>query len=154
MPIWYFFFYCSKWLFNCVTNPRHFIIFNNTSIHFCLFCYHKTLFDIWYTGHLTWRTFANHPFIKFYNLLFICVTLNVSHTCYKTDSSLYWSRKKFVRSNIRSITLYSSETWILWKLEWQYSGSLETWRWRKMEKIWSEKVTNEVLKVQKRRGRF
>ena len=44
-------------------------------------------------------------------------------------------RKKLVRCYVCSISLYGSEIWTLKQLERKYLESIETWVWRRMEKI-------------------
>ena len=52
-------------------------------------------------------------------------------------------RKKLVKCYTLSIALFGAETWTLRKVDRNYLESLETWCWRRVEKIsWTIRVRN------------
>ena len=59
-------------------------------------------------------------------------------------------KKRLLKFHIWSLSLYSAETWTLWKIDQKYLGSFEMWCWRRMEKIsctkcvWNEEVLHGV----------
>ena len=55
-------------------------------------------------------------------------------------------KKKILKSIIWSTALYGCETWTLKKMEIKRLKALETWLWRRLEKIsYNERITNEQV---------
>jgi len=62
-------------------------------------------------------------------------------------------RNKLLKCCIWSIALYGVETWTLQKVGEKYPEGVETWCWRRLEKVrWADHVRHEVLqKVKEKR---
>jgi hypothetical protein len=50
------------------------------------------------------------------------------------------------------LALYGVETWTLRKVEQKYLESFEMWCCRRMEISWTDRVRNEVLRVEEKRN--